>query len=273
MSSTPSFLPSMSYSDMGRIVLIFQKETRKDDILMVIPDDQSNGYYVTFKQNTIQNMTERYFANSELVPYLDRFLRAAASDSDPYDCVQVDCPTFPTVLVSIPNVLTYFPVLVDQIQSIQTYWPTEHSGRRIKDAVNHSMKFDGDSRIIVILQREDGQDDILTVMPDDETDGYNVYFEQKHLHSVTTRYVPSQELVPYLERFVRALAIDEEPFEKIQFDCPMYPTTIVRHADLFTYYHLFLDQVKSLKENWPIEASAIRDSNQSRDYDWDVLAY
>jgi len=258
---------------MGRIVLTFEKQTRKDDVLTIVPDDQSNGYYVTFKQNTIQNMTERYFTNSELVPYLDRFLRTAANDSDPYECVQVDCPTFPTVIVSIPNVLTYFPVLVDQIQSIQTYWPMEHSGRRMKDVPPPSLKYDGDSRIMVILQREDRQDDILTVTPHEEMDGYQIHFAQKHLRNVTERFVPSQELTPYLERFVRALAVDEEPFAQIQFDCPMYPTTIVKHMNLFTYYHLFLDQVKSLKENWPTEMSATYTYNPHREYDWDVLAY
>jgi hypothetical protein len=147
----------------------------------------------------------------------------------------------------------------------------EYSGRRMKDVPSPSMKFEGESRIMVILQREDRQDDILTVTPHEETDGYHVHFVQKYLHNVTERYVPSQELTSYLERFIRALAVDEEPFAQIQFDCPMYPTTIVKHKDLYSYFYLFMDQVKSLKENWPSETSAIH--QYRREYDWDVLAY
>ena len=271
---------------LARILLICQKNGMQDDILTISPDTDSTGYNVRFDQKTIMNTTDTYMENKELAPYLYRFFRSIETDMVPYDCVQIDSPTFPTVVITSSNLLAYYPVLVDQIQSIQTNWPTETNGDSGAERNTLSQSFEGAARILLILQHSRTKDTILTIVPDEEHQGFYVRLDQKELRYITETYVGTADLVLYMERFFRAMMCDEEPCESVQFDCPLYPTTIIELGKLNTYFSLLVEQIYYLQFNWPMEKSgsrskASKNSHQnvhdyyeaSRDYDWDVLAY
>lgn len=259
----------MDDSSLGRIILIFQKVGMKDDKLTILPDSMSNGYNVTFEQNVIGTKANMYIKNSALVPYLDKFFTAIENDTVPYDCVQIDSPTYSTVIISMSNIRNYFPMLIDQINMFQRSWPTETSGsRRIKTR----NPANGNGEIVVILQRATFVDDVLRIVPDSYSDDYLVRFEQNYINNTTEKYLNADELIQYLNLFMSVLCADEEPFKHVQIDCPMYPSTIVPIECVDQYKSKFLDMVESIENNWPDEHIIGKTSDPRREYDWDVLA-
>ena len=260
----------MSNSDLARIVLIFQKAGSKDDVLTIVPDVNSMGYNVTFEQNTIRNTTMTYLKNNELVSYLDRFLMVIEHDLFPYEYVQIDSPTYSSVVVSMDRMRNYLPMLQDQIDMFQRSWPTEYIGS-MRDA-KLSKSYDGQGRLVILLQRESRVDDILTILPDPSSEGYLVRFDQNHVRNTTEKYLNSDEILPYIQQFLEVLYSDEEPFQFIQIDCPMYPSTVLPVTNIQAYTSLLLDMVQSLETNWPNESSGKKRQDPRSEYDWDLLA-
>ena len=261
---------SFSNAKLARILIICEKRGMKDDILSISPDTDSTGYNVRFTQNTIRNETTSYMSNNELAPYLYRFFRSVQNDLVPYDALQVDCPTFPSVIISNVNLLNYYPVLVDQIQSIQLNWPSETNGEYSTQENRLSQTFSGKGRIVLVLQKDGCEDSILTVWPAKKNQGYYVRLDQQELHYITEGFVNKVDLMLYMERFFRSLISDEESCENVQFDCPLYPTTIVPTQNLSLYYGLFMEQIYALQLNWPMEKSNMKNTESS--HDWSNLA-
>lgn len=114
----------MSY---GTIKLIFVKEGCKDDVLKIVPSDSSNSYDVELRQNTINNVAYRNIVQRGLYKYLERVLRSVVLDEEGPQQVQIDVPTFPTVMVNTEDVLDYLSLLKEQIASIEDDWPFEQT--------------------------------------------------------------------------------------------------------------------------------------------------
>ena len=266
-------IQTMSYKS-ARILIILQKDGAKDDVITIRPDDESTGYKVDFEQNTILNKTHTTVTNSELGQYLDRVVRTMLYDASPYDRAQVDCPLYPSVIVSLANLTTYLPILMDQIQSLQSQWPVEMSGKDNLLKNKQSCAYSDSARIYIILQKRNRQDDIMSIEKLYDSKGYWVRYEQTELCYMNEARVENKDLLLYLQRFMNSLLVDEEPFDAVQFDCPTYPTTIVKKNNLRTYFPLLVEQVYSLQDNWPYEVSGPKkEENPRSDYDWDVMAY
>jgi hypothetical protein len=263
---------SVNFQGLGRIIFTFQKKHSKDDTLTVVPDTNSDGYNVTFVQNTMHNKTESHLANSELIPYLNRLFNVMMFDVAPYDCVQIDCPSFPTVVIEMYNIMSYVSVLTDQINSMQTHWPQEKSGLTYAfEGGRASKTFTGDGRILVTLIKDNKKDDILSIQP--EACGYNVRFEQAELINETENFVYTNDLPAYISRFFTAVMYDAEPHECIQVDFPLYPTVLIKHEDLASYLPHLINQIMTVVD-WPTEISGKREMlNPRSEYDWDVLGY
>jgi len=263
----------MSYKS-ARILVILQKAGAKDDVITIRPDQESSGYKVDFVQNTIQNTTHTTVPNGELGQYLDRVVRTIQYDAIPYEHIQVDCPLYPTVIVTLPNLNTYLPILLDQIQSLQLNWPTEISGKQNLSKNKQTHTYEDSARMYVVLQKRNRQDDILTIEKLYDSKGYWVRYEQTELCYLNEGRIENKDLLLYLQRFMHSLLVDEEPFDAVQFDCPTYPTALVKTSNLRTYFPLLVEQVYSIQENWPYEVSGEKKAmNPHSEYDWDILGY
>ena len=265
--------PSVNFQGLGRILLTFQKQGSKDDRLTITPDSQSTGYDVTFLQNTIYNNTTTYMTNGELLPYLHRLLRTMEFDTQGYECVQFDCPSFPTVLIEASNLVNYYYVLADQIKSLQQSWPAERSGSDYSSQRKMSGSYSGDGRLFLTLIKKDTKDDTLSITPENGGTSYYVRYDQNYLKNSTERVLHAHELVPYLQRFFTALASDMEPYDHIQVDFPLYPSVMLDQKKVYSYLPLLVEQIQSI-DSWPSECSGKRRvNNLRREYDWDTLAY
>ena len=112
-------------SGYAKILVTIQRDGKPDDILIVTPDLESDGYYVTFRQRTVGNTTDRYFANEALLPYLSVFFSGLLYDHDRPNFVQFDVPMYPTVLLRPDTLFSFESALRDQIESLQDDWPYE----------------------------------------------------------------------------------------------------------------------------------------------------
>jgi hypothetical protein len=117
-----------SFTDFAHLKFILQKAGNKDDILTIVPDIHSDGYFVKYDQKTLLNMTENVIEDSQLVPYLERFLLTLRMDAEPYTAIQVDCPLHPTVWITIDRLRSYVMPFLEQVRSIRSSWPFETSG-------------------------------------------------------------------------------------------------------------------------------------------------
>ena len=126
----------MSYAT---IKLIFQKDGCEDDILKITPSEENNTYDVVYTQNTINNVVYSNIAPRYLPQYLKIFLSSLALDEERGQYVQVDVPSFPTVIVKMAKVLEYYELLVEQIQSIEDNWPTEQTVSSLKKKVTNPV--------------------------------------------------------------------------------------------------------------------------------------
>lgn len=115
-----------SVSGYAKILVTIQRNGRPDDLLSIAPDLESDGYYVTFRQRTVGSTASHYCENGALVSYLRHFFAALQYDHDRPHFVQLDIPMYPTVLLTLGNLLGYEQhVLGPQIESLQEDWPFE----------------------------------------------------------------------------------------------------------------------------------------------------
>ena len=253
-ASTP-MSNTANFQGLGRIILTFQKNGFKDDKLTIAADSETSGYIVTFLQNTIDNLSTNYLTNAELTPYLNRLFRTMEFDVQGYDCVQFDCPLYPTVIVERANLLNYYYILADQIASLQNAWPTEKSGADFLTAKKISTAYAGEGRLYCRLIKEGNKDDILCIRR--QEDFYHIRYAQNHLMNSYESYMPASELIPYLQRFFTAVTCDAEPCTNVQVDFPMYPTVMLKTQQLHHYTPVLFEQIRAI-DSWPTERSGKR---------------
>lgn len=120
LSSTPS---------MAKIVVRLQYKNKPDDVLVIEPDMESDGFLATFAQ--VDNKVETVFRIDAkgVSPYLDNFFRTLRFDTDPdLACVQVDVPGLPCCILNKYDLLDYlYEVLDDHLDQLYELdeWPME----------------------------------------------------------------------------------------------------------------------------------------------------
>jgi len=119
-------------TNYGKIVLIFIRPNREDDVLKITPSNSDNTYEIEYTQNSINNTVYTTLRQNDLENYLDTFLQAVSMDEDSPASIQIDVPSFPSVMIKSTNILNYTSLLFDQISSIQDEWPMEISTSKAK---------------------------------------------------------------------------------------------------------------------------------------------
>ena len=124
-SSSSSSSNNITVTGYAKIIVTLLNKNLPDDSLSIVPDSESDGYYVKFNQKTIGNKTNCYVSKSRLSSFLDLFFESIRSDLKQPDMIQVDCPMFPTVLLTGERQFSYIPLLNEQIDFLQDDWPFE----------------------------------------------------------------------------------------------------------------------------------------------------
>ena len=109
----------------GKVVVTLSSAGKPDDILKIVPDTQSNGYYVKFDQETIGTKSNCYVENAGLKAYLGLFFASFQFDISPAEYLQFDCPMFPSIKIKCGKHDDYLSLLMAQIEFLQADWPFE----------------------------------------------------------------------------------------------------------------------------------------------------
>lgn len=103
---------------------------KPDDVLVLDPDNSSNGFIVTFYQNTTSMKTSHWTDYDTVVCYLDSFFKSLKYDSDRESCtyIQVEIPGLPCVLLKKHSAVEYLhEVVEDYLEELllNDEWPME----------------------------------------------------------------------------------------------------------------------------------------------------
>jgi hypothetical protein len=111
------------------------------------------------------------------------------------------------------------------------------------------------AKITIVLLRKDSfkPSDVLTIEVDPYSDGFNVTFEQKALCTRTRAYYEVKNLYKYLAMYFKALTYDENIYDSVSFNVPLFPS-ISLHPDEATKYlnEMLISQIHSLIPIWPM---------------------
>jgi hypothetical protein len=102
------------------------------------------------------------------------------------------------------------------------------------------------------FNRESGDDDIITIRPEDDNT-YSIVFKDTSAGITHTLFDNDQMGVQqYLHQVIRMSCLDEDPYQSIQINFPARPQVILPfNPDSYTR-DLIYDSVESIMENWPM---------------------
>ena len=106
--------------------IVLQKEGANDDVLKIHPSQLHHSIYeAEFLQATIANVSYAALKSSGVLGYVELFLDSVLADENGCECIQIDCPPFPSVILYRESIIKYMPVLRVQLNSIMENWPAE----------------------------------------------------------------------------------------------------------------------------------------------------
>ena len=106
--------------------IVLQKESAKDDVLKIYPSTAHHSVYeAEFRQETTANISYAALKGTGVLSYVELFLDSVLADENGCECIQIDCPPFPSVILYRHSILKYMPVLRVQLSSIVENWPAE----------------------------------------------------------------------------------------------------------------------------------------------------
>ena len=106
----------------------------------------------------------------------------------------------------------------------------------------------------IILQKYNTKDDVLTVVPDPDSEGFHVSFVQNSVSLSTEFSLDKNSLLYYLKDFLHNLTVDHDGCAFAQFEVPSYPVVVIPRDSLESYYQTFYYQVYSIlyTRPWPV---------------------
>lgn len=116
---------------MAKIIVRLQYYKGKpDDVLVIEPDMESDGFLATFAQVNSKVETVFRIGAKAVSSYLDNFFRTLQFDNDPdFACIQVDMPGLPSCILKKANLVDYlYEVLDDHLEELYELneWPMEN---------------------------------------------------------------------------------------------------------------------------------------------------
>jgi hypothetical protein len=113
--------------------------------------------------------------------------------------------------------------------------------------------------ILIYLTRPDKtskSDDVIKIRPSEENEHLlNVLYLDKDSKKNYTFDDSWENIVVYLQRILKVLPYDSDPFRSVQFTLPAYPSVMIKVDDL-EYEKEFIatlfDMMKSIVYDWPV---------------------
>jgi len=125
MDNDTLYLLSHYSNKYSPLIITLQKTDNPDDILTIVPAESNDGYSGMFAQPSLSNGHIFHLESQEMLPYIANFFAAIQYDTAGCDCVQIDCPAYPSVILERSNVSNYLPILLDQLRNLKSEWPVE----------------------------------------------------------------------------------------------------------------------------------------------------
>jgi hypothetical protein len=114
------------------MITLIKGERSTDDILKITPSEENNSYDIEFRQNTVNNVVYANVVGRNLPIYLQQFFTSVTLDEEGASSIQIEVPSFPTVMIKTTNVRKYLDLLQEQIESIEDNWPREQTVESLK---------------------------------------------------------------------------------------------------------------------------------------------
>ena len=111
------------------IYILLQKVDHKDDLLTITPDpDHGSMFNVKYEQNNLNSVNTFSLSSNTISRYLNLFFESIEMDNDGSDFIQIEIPSFPTVVIRAGDSGYYASTILKQIDFlIQTEeelgWP------------------------------------------------------------------------------------------------------------------------------------------------------
>jgi len=128
---------------LSPIIFYLQKTGSQDDVLKITPSPYDSGFDLEFKQRTIGTVSKGYVEQCDITSYIYRFFLAIAMDQVSCEYVQIDCPTYPSLIRRPATLDQYFPILREQILGLLKGWPVEKKLSQNKSGVKRNVLFAG----------------------------------------------------------------------------------------------------------------------------------
>jgi hypothetical protein len=118
------------------------------------------------------------------------------------------------------------------------------------------------AKIVVRVLIPGNSDDILTLGPDMDSNGFNVTFTQSTTMTNSTHWVDYDNVIEYMESFFKSLTYDTDmtSCSQVQVEVPGLPCILLKKSNLIPYLYGVLDgYLDQLRENdeWPMESVVV----------------
>lgn len=118
-------MPPSKNPSLAVIRVILQASGKPDDTLTIHPNAHDDNYTVMFVQRTVNHTSWATVRYTRIFDYLENFMRSALIDEEGAQLIQIEAPTYPTVIVRRENIKDYVSLLFDQIENLERNWPLE----------------------------------------------------------------------------------------------------------------------------------------------------
>jgi hypothetical protein len=97
----PAF--SKNHSSMTIQLIRNSKNKKNDDTITIRPTSTEDVVYLRYQDSAAESKHEMRLTNDDLCHYFVSLFHVMSYDTDPFEFVQINCPAFPCILLSVKD--------------------------------------------------------------------------------------------------------------------------------------------------------------------------
>ena len=94
---------SKIHSSINIILIRNMNNKKKDDSIRILPTSTEGVVNLRYQDSVNESKHELRLTNDELCHYFVSLFHVMSYDTDPFDSIQVNCPAFPCILLSVKD--------------------------------------------------------------------------------------------------------------------------------------------------------------------------
>jgi hypothetical protein len=94
---------SKIHSSINIILIRNMNNKKKDDSIRILPTSTEGVVNLRYQDSVNESNHELRLTNDELCHYFVSLFHVMSYDTDPFDSIQVNCPAFPCILLSVKD--------------------------------------------------------------------------------------------------------------------------------------------------------------------------